>query len=145
VIHHAIINKKHTLKYVDKEIKQREEFRIATHNVLCVELMETAFQIQNPSVLPESVIMLTKTNWRMRDTVDPKDTVSSQVPIPVPTPARVIPSRDSQISIRILRVFKIAIPSNAEERRPRVLVWPRKLSPSRVKLKSASPATLEPA
>ena len=87
-----VVNNIDNLNNVDQEVHQREEHKIPTNNVLSVELMETAFQIQTPSVLPESLIMLTKTNWRMRDTVDLKDTVSSQVPIPVPTPARVIPS-----------------------------------------------------
>jgi hypothetical protein len=131
---------------LDKEVHQREDNKHhKTHNALSAELMETAFQIQTPSVLPESMIILTKTKWRVKDTVEPKVMVKSQAPIPVLTLTRVLPSQDSQIFTRILREFKIVTPSNAEERRLRALVAPRKLSPSRVKSKSAKPPMLEPA
>jgi hypothetical protein len=105
--------------------------------------METAFQIQTPSVLLESEILLTKMTKSKKDMEEPRASVSSLVPILVPTLTRVDPSQDSQIFTRIQREFKIVMPRNAEERRPKALVCQRKLSPSRVKLKSAKPPTLE--
>lgn len=125
---------------VDKDQDHREE---KTHNALSAELMETAFQIQTPSVNLESKILLTKMQKRIKDMEEPRATVSSLEPIPVPILTRVVPSQDSQIFTRIQREFKIVMPRNAEEKRPRALVCQRKLSPSRVKLKSAKPPTLE--
>jgi hypothetical protein len=65
--------------------------------------------------------------------------------MPVLTLTREVLSRDIQMFTRKKQELKIVLPRNAEVRRPRAVVVPRRFSPSRAKSKSARPPTLEPA